>query len=186
MKKFTTVLLGTIMLAGLVLFPGCEKIKSLADVHFDTDLIADLNILIPGESKKSLSAENYSFSESVTVDPREDPDIDKYFDKLKGYDVQEVTATVKSISGGPVTIITGTLTVTSSDGKASWSVSEFVVQQGASLTFGNEEGQWDTINKILNGKKKFTVSITGVADKPGVSFLLSVDISVKVTANPLD
>ncbi len=96
-----------------------------------------------------------------------------------------MTGTIKSVTGGPVTITNATLRISSGDISASWDIPEFVVEKGASLTLGNDEGQWDDLQKVLNEKKVFTVSVEGHADKGGVVFLLSVDMAVTVTANPL-
>jgi hypothetical protein len=185
MKTFNKIIIGVVMLTGIISLASCDKIESLADVHFDTNLVADLNVAISGESKKSTATESYYFNESVSVDPRQDPDIDKYFDKLKGYKVNKVTGTIKSVNGGPVTILNGNLTIMSGDISATWEVKDFVVKQGATLTLGNENGQWDDLQKVLDEKKAFTVTVEGATDKGGVVFLLSVDIDVTVTANPL-
>jgi len=185
MKTFNKILMGLVILTGIFSLASCDKIESLADVHFDTNLIADLNVAVSGESKKSTVTESYYFNESVSVDPKDDPDIEEYFDKLKGYKVNDVTGTIKSVTGGPVTITNATLRISSGDISASWDIPEFVVEKGASLTLGNDEGQWDDLQKVLNEKKLFTVSVEGHADKGGVVFLLSVDMAVTVTANPL-
>lgn len=171
------------ILAGAVL-SGCEKIKSLVDVKFNTDLSADLGVTIPSYNMKAAVLEGFEFSESATIDIRSDSEIDKYFDKLKSFDVQELTGTVKSVSK-PVTIISGTLSITSGSTVASWSVSDFDVVVGSQIVLDNGDGQWDKVNKILDAKKEFTVKIVGLTDTDDVTFVIEVVIKVKVTANPL-
>ena len=166
------------------LFSSCEKIKSLADVKFDSELNADLNVNIPNYDVKSAILEGFEFSESVTVDPRSDSEIDKYFDKLKSFAVQKVTGTVKSVSA-PVKIIIGTISITSGTTVASWTITDFNVETGAQIVLDNGAGQWDKVNKILDGKSEFTAKIEGTADTSGVTFVLNVVINVRVTANPL-
>lgn len=167
-------------------FTSCEKAKSLLDVKFDSELSGDLNVTVPAEGLKSAAlGAGDSFSKSVTIDPKSDADIEKYFDKLKSFDVQEVTGTVKSVTGGPVKILSGTISVTSGSTVASWSVTNFNVTNGATIVLDNSGGQWDKVNKILDEKKSFTASIEGTSDKGGVSFTIRVTIKVKVTANPL-
>ena len=165
-------------------FSGCEKIKSLADVKFDSELSADLNVNIPNYDVKSAVLEGFEFSESATVDPRSDSDIDKYFDKLKSFAVQEVTGTVASVTA-PVKIISGTISITSGTTVASWTITDFDVETGAQIVLDNSAGQWDKVNKILDTKSVFDAKIEGTADTSGVTFVLAVLIKVRVTANPL-
>ncbi len=186
MKTITNILLGLITLAAISYFTSCDKIESLTDVTFDASMNADIGVVIPAGNDKSVMAEGYEFSESATVDPREDPDIDKYYDKLKGYDVQEVTGTVKKVMGGPVVITQGKVTIESDNESVSWDMPLLKLTEGKSVTFGNDNGEWDKVNKILDEKKKFTVTLSGVSDKNGVSFTFNILIKVKVTANPLN
>ena len=174
-----------VILAGLA-FQSCSKIESLTNVKFNADLTGDLNVTISnGAQKSAVLSDTYSFSESVDVNLRSDPQIDKYFDKLKSFDVQSVTCTVNSVYGGPVNITNATLVIKSEAISATWYVKNFKLENGASLTLDNNNNQWDNVNTILNKKENFTISIKGTTDKDNVSFTLHVVIKTKVTANPL-
>ncbi|MCD6200828.1 MAG: hypothetical protein J7K46_03370 [Bacteroidales bacterium] len=182
-SKTCMILMGTLLLG--VTLSSCEKIKSLADVKFNSELGTDLNVTIGSGTEKSVQVEGYTFSESADVSLHDDQDIDKYFDKLKGFDVQEVTGTVKSVIRGPVTISNGKLSIGSGSSVATWLIKNFQVETNATLTLDNNGGQWDIVNGILNDKKDFTVTVEGKTDKDNVSFTLHVVVKVKVTANPL-
>jgi hypothetical protein len=166
-------------------FSGCEKIKSLADVKFDAELDADLNVTVPADGLKSGALEGFTFSKSATIDPTSDADIEKYFDKLKSFEVYEVTGTIKSVTGGPVKILSGTISVTSGSTVAEWTITNFNVVNGATIVLDNSGGQWDKINKILDGKKTFTAMVQGTTDKSGISFTVHVVIKSHVKANAL-
>ncbi len=174
-----------LILTGLT-FQSCEKIKSLADVKFNAELAGDLNITISqGAQKSAVLSDTYNFSKSVEVNLRSDPEIDKYFDKLKSFDVQSVTCTANSVYGGPVNITNATLVIQSETTSATWYVKNFTLENGASLTLDNNNNQWDNVNTILNNKENFTISVEGTTDKDNVSFTLHVVIKTRVTANPL-
>ena len=165
-------------------FSACEKVKSLADVKFDSQLSADIDITVPAEGLKSASTAGYNFSGQATIDPRSDSEIDKYFDKLKSFDIKEMKGTFKNVSD-PVKIMTGTVSVSSGSTVASWPIADYEVANGNSIVLDNADGQWDKVNKILDGKNSFTAKIEGTTDKAGVSFTITVLIKVEVTANPL-
>ena len=168
-------------------FSSCEEVESLTDVKFNATFGGDIRIVIEdcgqvGEGR--VDDLGCSFSGSIPVNLRSDPDVDKYYSDLKDFDILGVTGEVKSVSGGPV-IINGTLSISAGQMKASWIIDNFTVESGARITLDNANGQWDTVNKILDSKKDFTISIDGKSDKGNVSFVIYVEIRTKVTANPL-
>ena len=168
-------------------FSSCDKIESLADVEFNATFGGDIMIAIEdceqvGDGR--VDDLGCSFSESILVNLRSDPDVDKYYSNLKDFDILGVTGEVKSVVRGPV-IINGTLSISAGQMKASWIIDNFTVESGARITLDNANGQWDTVNKILDSKKNFTISIDGKSDKSNVSFVIYVEVETKVTANPL-
>ncbi len=183
LSKTCMILMVTLLLGATL--SSCEKIKSLADVKFNSELGTDLNVTVGSGTEKSTQIAGYTFSESADVNLHDDQNIDKYFDKLKGFEVQEVTGTVKSVISGPVTITNGKLSIVSGASTATWLIKNFQVQTNATLTLNNNGGQWDIVNGFLNDKKDFTVTVEGTTDKDNVSFTLHVLVKVKVTANPL-
>ena len=176
-----------ILLVILVSFSlnSCEEAESLLDVSFNSQLSADLNVNVPAAGvKKSAEMLDVSFLGQATINPRADSNIDKYFDKLKSVDVQGVTGRVVNVSA-PVKIVTGTISVFEGSNIASWTVNNFDVVNGASITLDNSDGQWDKINSIIHNKRTFTAKIEGTVDRDDVSFTISITISFKGVANPL-
>ncbi len=162
-------------------FSSCEKIKSLVDVKFDSEFYTDVTVdILPGIT---------NFNESATINPRDDSDYDKYYDKLKKFDIKEITGTIKSVNqemgAEPVTIKTGKISFKSGTIEASWAISNFLVEVGNSVVLDNSGGQWDKINDILDAKKEFTARVEGNTDKGDVTFVVHLVIKAEVTANPL-
>ncbi len=184
---FGTQIFAMVLFLFGVSFSSCEKIESIADVKFDASFVGDFLITIQdceyiGEGR--IAGDGCSFSETIYITLRSDPDIDKYYSNLKDFDVLEVTGKVTSITGGPV-IINGTLSISAGTTTASWIIENFKMESGAVFTLDNSNGQWDKLNKILDGKRDFSISIDGTADKENVSFVLRVTVKTRVTANPL-
>ena len=101
-KIQTLVLLCAV--AGLI---SCESIKELADVEFDTNMNTDLNIKVDQPLMKS-TLEGYSYDTSAVLDPTSDPEVKKYADKIKNYQVNSLTATVTWVSKADVKLLEGT------------------------------------------------------------------------------
>ena len=167
-------------------FSSCDDVESLADIKFNSQFSADLNVNIPaaGSMKATVKGGGISFAGQATIDPLSDTNIKKYIDKLKSFDVQEITGTFKKVSK-PVTIESGKITISQGSKTASWSVSNFNVTNGAKIILDSGEGQWTTVNQIFKSKNKFTAKIEGVVDDDNVSFTITILIKVKVVANPL-
>lgn len=167
-------------------FNSCENAEEILDVKFNSQVSGDLNVVVPAEGAihKSTVMLAVNFLGEETIDPKSDSQVNKYINKIKSFDVYEVTGTVINVSA-PVEIVNGTITVSDGSKVASWSVNNFNVVNGASITLGNSDGQWDKIDQILGGKKVFTARIEGTVDRGDVSFTIRILIKMKVVANPL-
>ncbi|MCU0460365.1 MAG: hypothetical protein MUE37_14920 [Bacteroidales bacterium] len=102
-----------ILLAVLVTLGGCEWIKNLGNVDFDTDLI--LSVLISSDMKKGASAAtevaDISFTGSAVLSLVDNEDIEPYIEKLKEIDLESVEVTIPGLTGEQ-TITTISLSVT--------------------------------------------------------------------------
>ncbi|PLX05794.1 MAG: hypothetical protein C0598_13810, partial [Marinilabiliales bacterium] len=77
-----------------------------------------------------------------------------------------------------VSVVSGTKT-------ASWTFTNEQMIQGSTLILTNDNGQWDTVNSILNDLTEFTATVTGETSEDDVQFTYQLEIKVRVTANPL-
>ncbi len=168
------------LLISVIGFSGCEKAKDITDVKFDANYSADLNINVtPGRSI------NGTFSESVTIDPASNEQVEQYLDLIKSWEVQGVSGEFIETSNDFM-LLNLTFTIASEDKSAEWNFSDIAVTTGTSLTLDNSEGQWDTVNQILAEKQSFTVAVNGETEQDDVQFTLRITIETEVTANPLN
>lgn len=185
MKTFLKTLI--ILFIG-VSFSSCDDIESLADIDFTSNMSTDLNVVVPATGvhfKSANMAAGVSFSEQSNIDPKSDSNFNKYIDKIKSIKIQEASGTVTKISK-PVKIESGTLSIFQGTRIASWSISNFDVTVGKKIILDSAEGQFDTLNQILNSKNVFTAKIEGTVDDDDVSFTVVVSIKAEVVANPLN
>ncbi|NOX87064.1 MAG: hypothetical protein GXO86_14075 [Chlorobi bacterium] len=175
--KSLRFLLGGILFTAFI-FSGCNKAKEALDVTFNANYKTNLNVDVPAVAR------SVTFSESETIDPASDPEVSKYWDKIKKFEVQEITGSIISISKN-VTLVSATLSVFNETKNAQWTFTNVPLAVGTTLTLDNSNGQWDTVAQILQDKKVFTVSVNGEVSEGDVSFTILVTIKTKVTANPL-
>ena len=165
-----------IFLTALV-FSGCNKVEEALDVTFDANYKTNLNVEVgPGRS--------VTFYEKEEIDPASDPDVNKYWNKIKDFEVREITGTIIDISKN-VTLETGTLSIYNNNRRAQWTFNNIPLTVGTSLTLDNAGGNWSTVSRILKDKQTFTVEVEGAVSDGDVKFTVLVTIKTKVTANPL-
>ena len=177
MKK-VSYLFATLILTAII-FTGCSKVKELADVKFNVNYDTDLKVVVP------LGARTAGFDVETQVDPTADEEVQKYLDKIKGFEIQQMSAKVKEISKD-VTLVTADFSVFTDDKNATWHMENLPLTVGATIQLGNENGQWNTVNQIFDEKTTFTVKLKGETDEDDVTFIIEVSMVVKIIANPLD
>ena len=169
------------MLLTALVFSGCKKIGDALDVTFNATFKTDLNIDIPaGTSARDIGV----FDETESIDPLTDENVKKYQDLIKGVEVDGITVTVTSISKD-VVLTNLRFSVKGDNGEAIWEIASLPVTQGTKHILGNDSGQWDTVNSILEMKKVFTVSASGQSSEDDVEFTFEYVINTKITANAL-
>jgi hypothetical protein len=181
MKTLNQLLL--LSLTTVLIYTGCEKTKSLLDVTFDADFDTNLNVVVePAGDEKALNGVFYA---SAEIDPMSNNDFAEYAEKIKNIKVKSVVAEVTSISM-PAVLLSADLTI-SSDGvdPASWAFANEDLHQGKTFTLGNENGQWDRVQAMLNNQNLINVVIEGSTDEDNLEFTLKVTIRTEVVANPL-
>jgi hypothetical protein len=176
MKNFKTLFFG-LLFTGII-FSGCNKIEEATEVTFEAKFEADLNVVVPPASR------NVSFETADTIDPASDPEVEKYLDKIKKFEVQTLIAEVTSISKN-VTLVTADLSVFNTNHSAVWHMENLPLTLGATIPLGNEDGQWNTVNQIFDEKTEFTVKLEGETDEGDVTFTVKVTFVTKVTAKTL-
>jgi len=165
---------------------SCESIKSLADVEFDTAVQTNLNLVSEGDAMKS-SLANYSFTGSASLNPTNDPEVQKYIDKIKDYTVNSITLTVTSVSEPGVKLLKDSyFKIHDTGDEVTWPLdADFNVEVGNSYTLSNNTGDYATVQKILRKNATSTVSGEGYTNVSDVTIVLDARIEATITANPL-
>lgn len=181
----TTVKLLVLLMftAGMI---SCESIKSLADVEFETEMNTDLDI-IPNQQTLKGELDTWTFLAEEKIDPTADPEIEKYVNNIKGYQVRELKAVVKSTTKTGVTIKGGSFfEISDATDQTRWTLpSDFDVTVGNSYILGNDAGEWNTVQSILGRNSEFDVSVEGDISDGDVVVVIEIYIKSMVTANPL-
>jgi len=177
--KFTKIAM-TLIFASMIV-ASCNTVKDALDVTFDTSFKTPFNINVPAGTKAGVDG---TFSESATIDPLADPDVAQYADNIKSFNVIEITGTITAINKD-VTLNNMVVSVVSGTKTASWTFTNEQMIQGSTLILTNDNGQWDTVNSILNDLTEFTATVTGETSEDDVQFTYQLEIKVRVTANPL-
>lgn len=172
-----------ILLAILLTFGGCEWIKSLGEVDFDTDLIVNVPVTTAG--KKSASADpamqDVSFMGTATLSLEENEDISPYLKKLREIDLQTIEVTINGLVTGQ-TIINVELSVSG--------VGTICTQSNitsANSTF-NPKINIDNLGKAakkLKEDQSIMLTVSGTANVP-IANIVSIIFGAKVTAGALD
>jgi hypothetical protein len=179
-KQFSLLLL----FSASIIFSGCEKIKSLADVTFEAEFSTDLPVqVLPTKNNSNV---NGAFFETATIDPLSDSEFAKYAEKIKKIEIIEATAEIISINPSPIMLVSANLEASATNfTSAVWSFANESLTQGKILTLGNENSQWTNLQSILDSKEVFNVTLQGMVDVDQADFTVRVKYKTKVTANPL-
>jgi hypothetical protein len=186
MKKI--LLLSSFVISVMLLFSSCEKIKELTDIPIDADLNADISTISEHASSsaglKGATAQEYSFSGTATINPTDNEDIDKYWKKIREWEVKKVVVKVKNASKEAV-LLNGQLVIKdkSTDEILFVEDVENVQLKSGTIVFSISGADWGEVISALNSKHSLVVGINGALDEPGVSITYGVVISLKVTAN---
>jgi hypothetical protein len=181
MKNLTKLFLG--LLLGGIIFTGCKEASELVDVKFSADYETELNVtVVPSTGARAV---NGVFSVTETIDPSSDSDFAKYFDRIKGVDIEEVSGLILSVEPN-ITLSSTFISIYNDADTATWEYDSLPIIVGTVLTLDNDNGQLDAIELILLEKKPFTVAINGQADEDNAEFDVKLTINSTVLANPLD
>lgn len=165
-------------------FVGCSKLTPLADVTLHPSLPFDIQVTIPPASSIMSTQGSYTFNDSVTIDPTTDTLVAKYENYIKSWQVDSVTAIFTNVST-PINLTNVSLQVKTGTESFGWQTSSISITNGTNLVLDNSQGQLDQLGQLLNGKKSFTVTLSGTSDQDNVHFTLTVKINTTMVANPL-
>ncbi|MBN2615751.1 MAG: hypothetical protein JXR71_08670 [Bacteroidales bacterium] len=174
----------SMLMATGVIFTGCSKISSLADIKVHPQIPVDIQVVIPPATNIASTANSYSFNDSVTIDPTSDSLVAKYESYIKSWTVDSLTAVFTDVSA-PINLTNVSVQIKTDTETFGWQASSISITNGTSLVLNNADGQLDKLGQVLNGTSPFKAYLSGVSDQDNVHFTLSVKINTTLVANPL-
>ncbi len=168
------------------MFNSCQKIKSIFDVEFDTQLSGTLYIDVDDPVQKSTDA--YSFHHEVMVSPLDDKEIAEYEENIKQIDVAKIVATITDVNKEDVEFEKGTKITVKGSSEITWTLAEsWPIVTGDEIVLGDEASVavYKSVAQMISDMETLTIIASGTCNQTEVYVTLVVGIDLKVTANPL-
>jgi hypothetical protein len=156
---------------------GCGKFGRLITRHVKADLTVTLPV---NTGSLPLKSDGFPFSTTRTIVPGDDDELQKYRENITGFEVTALTGRVSELTTD-INLSDINLVVFNDSGTATWTFSHLPLSNGMVLPFDNTGNQWTRVNTILNGQKGINVTLSGISDKPDVTFNIEIKFSVDVT-----
>ncbi len=173
----------TLLLAAILLLPGCDWLKKQIDLTIPTDLTLDIPVTVVGTKSLDLTAEiaALNFSQSKDLDLADNNDIANYVDQIKAVELKSVVITVNGLLSGQ-TITTMSLDVT---GVGTLCTQTNITSSSNSFTPAVDQSKLDQAAKKLESDKKITCTVSGTVSGPMV-FAVHLSFDASIVATPLD
>ena len=154
------------------------------DVEFDSTVSADLDLT---SSAMKSALDTYTFSGSETMKATDDPEVEKYADKIKDYKVNSITAEVTSVSESGVVLLKDSyFKINDVLDDVMWTLdADFNVEVGNKYVFSSATGDFETVQKILRRNSTFTISGEGLTNTASVMITFNAELDLTITASPL-
>ena len=175
-------------------FMSCEEVKDITDVPIETTLSvgvsatsANGNATENSLKSTSVNVDVYPFEGSAVIDPTDDADIDKYWKKIRSWEIKKIHNSVSTITQA-ATLIKGKLTVKDNETNAELftkEVEDVSLSNGADvMSIVGED--YTQIISALEDQHSLLVEFKGDLNTPGVIMVFTLGFDVKVIANPLN
>jgi len=173
----------TLFLAAIVLLTGCDLFKNAAEITIDTNLTADIPVIVaPEKSSDFISEANaVNFSGTATLSLANNPDIADYLEKIREIDLKSVVITVNGLSSGQ-TINTVTVAVT---GSGELGTQTNITSASNSFTPEVNATVYNNAEAALLANQEITITATGSASGP-MTFTVRCNFTTDVVAGALD
>lgn len=181
MKRSTRTLIFPLVI--LLLF-SCDSVDELADITFPITLVNTLPVS---------AANTNEMATSVLIDATTDPEIAKYLDNIKGYEITELLFAIENYLAPNEDEVYfngefGFSKKTDSEATSSCPIDNMPVTNWAGtgdFEFAECNSVLDDISAILTADNAVKVYLKGAFTKAPLSFDFKVTTKVKITASPL-
>jgi hypothetical protein len=171
-------------LAFTVVFMGCNKIKDLVTVPFNTQLKANIPVVVTGMGKKSLDQTGevnaIIFTKTQDLALGDNTDVAPYINKIKSIDLNSLIVTVTGLTAGQ-TINTVSMDVA---GVGNIFTQTNITMTNNSFTPVISATTLDNVAAKLTSDKKITITLSGTASGP-MSFTVGCNFDTHVVAYAL-
>ncbi len=173
-----------LLLASVALFSGCDKLKDATTVPIDTNLKADIPVVVVAPTKKSAGQADavtaITFTKSQDLTLASNTDIAPYLSKIKSIDLNTLVITITGLSAGQ-TINSIALDVT---GVGNVFTQTNITSANGIFTPVISASILDAVAAKLTSDKKITLTLSGNTSGP-MTFTASLNLGVTVTAGVL-
>jgi hypothetical protein len=173
----------TLVLAAVMLLTGCDLFKDAAEITINTNLTADIPVIVAvGKSADLISEANaVNFSGTAMLSLADNPDIENYLEKIREIDLKSVVITVNGLSAGQ-TINTVTVAVS---GSGDLGTQTNITSTSNSFTPAVNATVYSNAEKALLADQEITITATGTASGP-MTFTVRCNFTTAVVAGALD
>jgi hypothetical protein len=166
------------------MFMGCDKIKDIVTVPFDTHLKADLPVVVSGTVKKSLgqveAVNALVFSKTQDLTLSSNTDVAPYVNKIKSIGLSSLVVTITGLTAGQ-TINSVSVDVT---GVGNIFTQTNITMANNSFTPVIATATLNSVAAKLTSDLKITITVSGNASGP-MSFVVSCNFDAHVVAYAL-
>lgn len=179
-NRFLVSMVSALFVVGLM--ASCDLFDKADDISFSTEF----------DESISVSNAEGSYSSSITLDATTDPEVAKYKEKIQNIELNEVTYTVSNYVGPDDATFTGDILFgVAGDIDKLGSVSISGLNLSDASTSGDEMDlnlSQDEVNAValqLKDDKTVLVTMAGEFSDGPVSFIVTVKVDAKITADAL-
>jgi len=169
------------LLSLLIAITGCDKIKEAATISINTQLKADIPILITAAMVKSSEVITPGapiiFNKTQELKIEDNVDIEPYLAKIKEIDLTSLVVTVTGLTTGQ-TINSVSVDIT---GVGTLFTQTNITMTNNTFTPVIPSGMLDMVSTKLLAEKKITITVSGSASGP-LSIVVGLNMSAKVVA----
>ncbi len=167
-----------------LVFFSCDDVGNITDVNIDTILVKSLPVVATTTNEVTYT---------VVLDATTDPEIKKYADKIKNYEITELLFAIENYQAdtGDEIYFDGNIgfsKISENQATSTCAISPLNITHVA----GTGDFPISTCNSIINeisdtfkADNAVKIYMTGTFSKVTLSFDLKLTIKLKVTANPL-
>ena len=176
MKITLNKLKNLVLILSVLTFASCDEIDELTKVDFNSTLTQEVSV--------TLSENNASISESLTIRLADNEDIEPYLNQIESITVTSASYVIKDYDG--IEAATGSITVNTNSEVFGPFQHTFFADDQNNTKFSFEASSLNALGSSLNSNNQLNLNVNGTQDPAqNASFTVEFSIEVEVTAQAL-